>query len=131
MARPVACRQEPYCPLREEPRDVTHNLRGATSRHQNLRPTQGHVRNDGGGDGSNESNMDAMGGSDLPSPTRGLRPSLRRSRCSNSNPTTSRVDTRAMSSTMGHSGSSCPIRNTKVSRARLLRWLHPMCRTSM
>ena len=108
---------------------MTHNLRGATSRHQNLRPTQGHVRNDGGDDGSNESNMDAMGGSVLPIPTRGLRPILRRSRCSNSNHTKSSVDNRAMSSTMGRSGSSLPIRNTKVSRVRLLRLLLPMCRT--
>ena len=115
MVRPVACCLEPYCPLREEPRGVNRSHLGATS----CLPTQG-LRGqcgDGGGDSANS--MDAMGGSDLPSPTKGLRPSHRRSRCSSSNRTTNSVGSRAMSSTMGRSGASCSSRSTKVSRAWL------------
>ena len=127
MVRPVACLLELCYPLREEPRGVSRSHLGATS----CLPIQDLRVQCSGGEDCSANSVDAMGGSDLPSPTRDLRPSLRRSRCSSSSRTTNSVGSRAMSSTKGRSDASCSSRNTKVSRAWLWRWLRPMCRTSM
>ena len=67
-----------------------------------------------GGDQSGR--LDDKGGSGLPSPTKGLHPNLRRSRCSSSNHTTSSVDSHTTSSTKDRSGASRPSRNTKANR---------------